>query len=70
MQAAQAREGASSKRARLRAGTVHTPAWLSRFVARAADELLRRDLGLQHGIADSQLGIVDPVVRELRKALA
>ena len=60
MQAAQAREGASSKRARLRAGTVHTPAWLSRFVARAADELLRRELGLPHGIADAQLGVVDP----------
>jgi len=59
-QAAQAREGASSKATRLRAGTVHTPAWLARFVARAADELLREQLGLDQGLAHPQLGLVDP----------
>lgn len=60
VQAAHAREGASSRAVRLREGTVHTPAWLSRYVARAADELLRRELGLRAGLADAALGIVDP----------
>jgi hypothetical protein len=58
--AAQARDGASPKAARMRAGTVHTPPWLSRFVAQAADQLLRGELGLSHGIADRELGVLDP----------
>src|SRR5262245_40573448 len=58
--AAEARERASERRARLREGTVHTPAWLSRFVVRSADQLLREELGLRTGLAHPELGIVDP----------
>src|SRR6185503_1115515 len=58
--AAEARESATPRAGRLRAGTVHTPPWLSHVIARAADQLLRDELGLAQGLAHARLGIVDP----------
>lgn len=49
----------SAQRAR-QEGVVHTPLELARFMARAADSLLRQELGLVHGLADPALAVLDP----------
>lgn len=58
--AAAERDAGLSRVQRKRAGVVHTPPELARFVARAADVLLRRELGLARGLADEQLLAFDP----------
>ena len=55
-----ARDAALNPAHKKRAGVVHTPPEIARFMARAADALARRELGLAHGLADSRLAIVDP----------
>jgi len=58
--AAALRDAGLSSVARRRAGIVHTPPELARFVAVAADELLRGELGLEHGLADPAVALIDP----------
>jgi hypothetical protein len=41
-------------------GIVHTPPELARFMARAADDLVRDELGLTRGLSDPALALVDP----------
>jgi len=42
------------------AGIVHTPALLARAVVRVGDELVREQLGLEHGLVDPSLLLIDP----------
>lgn len=58
--AAAERDAGLSRAQRKRAGIVHTPPELARFVARAADLLVRRELSLEYGLADDQLLSIDP----------
>jgi hypothetical protein len=58
--AAAARDRALSAEQKKRGGVVHTPPELARFVARAADALLREELGLPGGLADPELAVIDP----------
>lgn len=41
-------------------GIVHTPPELARFLARAADELVQRELGVAGGLADPSVALIDP----------
>jgi hypothetical protein len=41
-------------------GIVHTPPELARFIARAADELVVRELGAAAGLADASVALIDP----------
>ncbi|MFI5307758.1 MAG: type ISP restriction/modification enzyme [Polyangiales bacterium] len=59
-QAAAARDADLDASRRRREGIVHTPPELARFVARAADDLVRERLGLAGGLADPRLALVDP----------
>lgn len=43
-----------------RRGVVHTPGAIARWIARAADEAVRRELGRPHGLASDDVVIVDP----------
>jgi predicted helicase len=42
------------------AGIVHTPASLARAVVRVGDELVREQLGLEQGLCDPSLLLIDP----------
>jgi hypothetical protein len=41
-------------------GIVHTPPELARLIARAADELVARELGAAGGLADPSVALIDP----------
>jgi hypothetical protein len=41
-------------------GIVHTPPELARLIARAADELVTRELGARGGLADPSVALIDP----------
>ena len=43
-----------------RAGVVHTPPELARFVARAANTLACDELGIERGFSDPRLAVIDP----------
>jgi hypothetical protein len=58
--AAAARDAGLTQGRRRREGIVHTPPELARFVARAADDLLRAELGLRNGLADASVALIDP----------
>ncbi len=58
--AATARDAVLSAARRRREGIVHTPPELARFVARAADDLLRGWLGLSRGLGDARVALIDP----------
>jgi predicted RNA methylase len=59
-EAAAARDAALAVGRRKREGIVHTPPELARFVANAADRLLRGTLGIAHGLAGDNVAIIDP----------
>jgi hypothetical protein len=58
--AASLRDAGLSSAARRRAGIVHTAPQLARFAVRAADELLREELGRPLGLSDPAVALIDP----------
>jgi predicted helicase len=58
--AAAERESELSRDGVRQGGIVHTPPELARFIVRAADALLRAELGLEDGLRDARLALVDP----------
>ena len=58
--AAVARDAGLSRERRRREGIVHTAPELARFAARAADDLLRVELGEPAGLASERVSLVDP----------
>ena len=55
-----ARDAGLSRERRRREGIVHTAPELARFAARAADDLLRSELGEPAGLASERVSLVDP----------
>src|SRR4051812_10612479 len=58
--AAAERDAGLTAMQRKRSGIVHTPPELARFIARAADALVQRELGLARGLADERIAVIDP----------
>jgi hypothetical protein len=58
--AASLRDAGLSSAARRRAGIVHTAPQLARFAVRAADQLLREELGRPLGLCDPEVALIDP----------
>lgn len=58
--AARTRDAGLTAAARKRDGVVHTPPELARFIARAVDTLLQRELGIAAGLADRSVSVIDP----------
>ena len=58
--AGQGRDAALQAARKKSEGIVHTPPELARFIARAADELVVRELGAPDGLADASVGLFDP----------
>jgi hypothetical protein len=60
LEAARARDAVLPRERRRSEGIVHTPPELARFVARAADDLVREQLGHAGGLAGSAVALIDP----------